>query len=83
MDIQSHRICLHCQIADCSTNIVPVDAIGAYLGRVDEARTHLHLVREQKPDFAPRARELLCRSLKIDAVVDDLIDGLRTAGLET
>jgi adenylate cyclase len=53
------------------------------LGRVDEARTHLHLVREQKPDFAPRARELLCRSLKIDAVVDGLIDGLRTAGLET
>ena len=47
------------------------------LGRVDEARTHLHLVREQKPDFAPRARELLCRSLKIDAVVD----GLRTAGV--
>jgi hypothetical protein len=35
----------------------------------------------QKPDFIGRARELIRRSLKIDAVVDDLIDGLRTAGL--
>jgi len=38
-------------------------------------------VIDQKPDFPGRARELLRRSIKNDAVVDDLIDGLRTAGL--
>jgi adenylate cyclase len=52
------------------------------LGRLDEAQTHLHQVREQKPDFAPRARELIRRSLKIDAIIDDLIVGLRTGGME-
>jgi hypothetical protein len=51
------------------------------IGRLDEARTHLHQVREQKPDFAPRARELIRRSLKVDSIIDDLIDGLRAAGL--
>ena len=51
------------------------------LDRVDEARTHLHLVQEQKPDFAPRARELMRRSLKSESIIDDLIDGLRAAGL--
>ncbi|MEJ2189349.1 MAG: hypothetical protein P8Y93_07985 [Acidobacteriota bacterium] len=52
------------------------------LGRLDEARTHLHQVREQKPDFASRARELFRRSLKVDSIIDDLIDGLRAAGLQ-
>jgi adenylate cyclase len=51
------------------------------LGRLDEAQTHLHQVREQKPDFAPRARELFRRSLKIDSIVEDLIEGLRTGGM--
>jgi adenylate cyclase len=51
------------------------------LGRVDEARTHLHLAQEQKPDFAPRARELMRRSLKVDSIIDDLVDGLDRAGL--
>jgi len=40
-------------------------------------------VREQKPDFAPRARELIRRSLKDDAIIDDLIDGLDRAGLSS
>ena len=51
------------------------------LDRVDEARTHLHLVQDQKPDFAPRARELIRRSLKSESIIDDLIAGLRAAGL--
>jgi len=51
------------------------------LGRLDEARTHLDEVLAQKPDFAPRARELIRRSLKDDAIIDDLIDGLDRAGL--
>jgi len=51
------------------------------LGRVDEARVYLQQVESQKPDFAARARQLLQRSLKIDRVIDDVIDGLRRAGL--
>ena len=51
------------------------------LGRLDEARTHLYQVREQKPDFASRARELFRRSLKVDSIIDDLIRGLCAAGL--
>lgn len=56
-------------------------AILAKLGRVDEAKVYVEQVEEQEPDFASRARELLRRTLKIDAIIDDLIDGLRTAGL--
>jgi adenylate cyclase len=51
------------------------------LGRLDEALVYFDQVREQKADFDSRARELMRRSLKIDAVVDDVIDGLRAAGL--
>jgi adenylate cyclase len=51
------------------------------LGRADEARTYLQQVQEQKPDFAPRARELIRRSLKSEPIIDDLIGGLRAAGL--
>jgi tetratricopeptide (TPR) repeat protein len=51
------------------------------LGRLDEAQTHLHQIREQKPDFAPRARELFRRSLKIDSIIDNLIEGLRQGGM--
>jgi hypothetical protein len=60
---------------------VVLSALLGKLGRVEEARPHVDRVIDQKPDFAGRARELFRRSLKIDAVVDDLIDGLRTAGL--
>ncbi len=52
------------------------------LGRTDEAGPHIDRVTGQKPDFAGRARELFRRSLKIDSIVDELIDGLRTAGMQ-
>jgi adenylate cyclase len=52
------------------------------LNRTDEARPHVERVNAHKPDFAGRARELIRRSLKIDAVIDDLIEGLRASGLE-
>jgi adenylate cyclase len=51
------------------------------LGRIEEARPHVERVVHQKPELAGRARELIRRSLKIEVVVDDLIDGLRLAGL--
>ena len=51
------------------------------LGRVDEAKPHVERLTQEKPDFVPRARELLRRTVKIDALNDDLLDGLRRAGL--
>jgi tetratricopeptide (TPR) repeat protein len=56
-------------------------AILAKLNRIDEAAPHVDRIIDQKPDFAWRARELFQRGLKIDAVADDLIDGLRAAGM--
>ncbi len=57
---------------------------GATLGkldRIDEARVHIKQVTEQKPDFASRAHELFRRTLKVDAIIEDMIDGLRKGGL--
>ena len=51
------------------------------LGRADEATIHLGQIAEQKPGFADRARELLRRTIKIDPLIDDLIDGLQRAGM--
>jgi hypothetical protein len=60
---------------------VMLAALLGKLERIEEARSHVDRVSDQKPDFAGRARDLIRRSLKIDAVVDDLIDGLQAAGL--
>jgi hypothetical protein len=51
------------------------------LGREDEASQHVERVAQDKPDFSPRARELIGRALKIDPLIDDLLDGLRRAGM--
>ena len=51
------------------------------LGRIDEAQVYLEQLTLQKPDFASRAYELMWRTLKIDAVLEDSIDGLNKAGL--
>jgi adenylate cyclase len=56
-------------------------AILAKLGRLEEARAHVEQLNEERPDFASRAGELLRRTLKVDVIVDDLIDGLRMAGM--
>jgi len=60
---------------------VALAAILGKLGRVDEARPHIDRLTEQKPDFAPRAREILSRTLKVDSLIDEVIDGLRVAGM--
>jgi adenylate cyclase len=60
---------------------VVLAALLGKLGRIDEARPHVDRVIDQKPDFAGRARELCQRSLKIEVVVDDLMEGLQSAGL--
>jgi len=56
-------------------------AVLGKLGRVDEATIHIGQIEEQKPDFTVLARELMRRSLKIDPLIDDLIDGLNRAGM--
>ncbi len=60
---------------------VAYGAILGKLGRVDEAKPYVQRVQEQKPDFPARAREVLRRIVKLDPLIDDVIDGLRTAGL--
>jgi len=60
---------------------VVVAAIFGKLGRADEGRPHIERVALQKPDFAGRARDLFRRTLKIEPLIDDLMDGLRMAGM--
>jgi len=51
------------------------------LGREDKAAMHAARLIERKPDFCERAGELLGRSIKVPSLVEDLVDGLRRAGL--
>jgi adenylate cyclase len=56
-------------------------AILGRLGRTREAATHLRELEAQKPDFLPRAHEFFRRILKVDSIIDDLVDGLRTTSM--
>jgi adenylate cyclase len=56
-------------------------AVLGKLGREDEAAMHAARLIERKPDFCARARELLGRSIKVPSLVEELLDGLRRAGL--
>lgn len=57
-------------------------AVLGKLGRSPEARVHIEKLTESKPDFPGRARELLGRSVKVENLIDELVDGMRKAGLE-
>ena len=57
-------------------------AILSGLGRLDEAKEHVEKLQEMKPDFSSRSRELLRRTLKIDPLLEALVDCLQRAGLE-
>ena len=52
------------------------------LGRASEAKAFIQELRRLKPDLESRARELMSRSIKIEDIVDQFIDGLRRAGLK-
>ena len=56
-------------------------AVLGKLGREDKAAMHAARLIERKPDFCAHARELLGRSIKVPSLVEDLVDGLRRAGL--
>ncbi|MEE4271506.1 MAG: hypothetical protein V2I67_07530, partial [Thermoanaerobaculales bacterium] len=62
---------------------VIIAAMLGKLGRIDEAQPHIEAALEQKPDLATRVREFMRRGLKIDPLIDDLVDGLHAAGLLT
>lgn len=57
-------------------------AVLGKLGRSSEAKTHIEELVRLKPDFASRAGEILRRTLKVEGLIDEMIDGLRRAGLE-
>jgi adenylate cyclase len=51
------------------------------LGRHDEAKAAVSQLLELEPDFATRGRTLISRYVKVDGLVDAIIEGLRKAGL--
>jgi adenylate cyclase len=51
------------------------------LGRQNEAKAALSQLLKLEPDFATRGRSLISRYLKVDDLVDSIIEGLRKAGL--
>ncbi|KPK21627.1 MAG: hypothetical protein AMK69_21430 [Nitrospira bacterium SG8_3] len=53
----------------------------AQLGRQKEAKTAIKQLLKLEPDFASRGRWLVKRYLKVDALIDKVIEGLRKAGL--
>lgn len=57
-------------------------AVLGKLRRTDEAKPYIAEIEKLKPDFASRARELFRRSVKVDVVIDEFMDGLCKAGLK-
>ena len=51
------------------------------LGRQNEAKTAVSQLLKLEPDFATRGRRLISRYVKVDALIDRIIEGLRKAGL--
>jgi adenylate cyclase len=51
------------------------------LERQNEAKAALSQLLKLEPDFATRGRSLISRYLKVDDLVDSIIEGLRKAGL--
>ena len=51
------------------------------LGRQNEAKTAVGQLLELEPDFATRGRWLISRYVKVDDLVDTIIEGLQKAGL--
>ena len=51
------------------------------LGRQNEAKTAVSQLLKLESDFATRGRRLISRYVKVDALIDRIIEGLRKAGL--
>ena len=53
----------------------------AQLGREEHAQTAVDQLLKLEPDFATRGRSLMSRYIKVDALIDEIIEGLQKAGL--
>ena len=51
------------------------------IGRQDEAKTAVSQLLKLEPDFATRGRWLIRRYVKVDSLIDRIVEGLRKAGL--
>jgi adenylate cyclase len=53
----------------------------AHMGKENEARTAVGELLKLAPEFAVRGKQLIGRYVKVDDLVDQIIEGLRKAGL--
>jgi adenylate cyclase len=53
------------------------------LGRQNEAKTAVSQLLKLEPDFATRGRWLIRRYVKVDSLIDRIVEGLRKAGLDS
>jgi tetratricopeptide (TPR) repeat protein len=53
-----------------------------HLGRLEEARAEVADLLRKKPDFAGRGRTLIGRLIKSPGLLEQIADGLKTAGLD-
>jgi hypothetical protein len=51
------------------------------MGREHEARTAVTELLDLEPDFAARGRRLISHYVKVDTLIDAVIEGLQKAGL--
>jgi len=52
------------------------------MGREDEARNAVGELLKLEPDFRGQGRRLISRYVKVDALIDRIIEGLKKAGLD-
>ena len=57
-------------------------AIYGQLGRQDEARASASELLELIPDFENRGRRLISNFVKINDLVDDIIEGIKKVGID-
>jgi predicted RNA polymerase sigma factor len=56
-------------------------AVLSRLGRQREAKTAVDQLLKLAPDFATQGRSMIRRYVRVDKLVDKIIEGLRRAGL--
>ena len=52
------------------------------MGRKEEAKTAVSQLLKLEPDFATQGRYLICRYVKVDALIDEIVKSLQKAGLK-
>ncbi|MDJ0874046.1 MAG: hypothetical protein QNJ48_07885 [Desulfobacterales bacterium] len=57
-------------------------SVCGHLGRIEEGRKHITNLMTAKPDFQERGRLLISRYIKIEALADQIIEGLEAFGVK-